>query len=234
MAAATAMRRPDDRTFLSIVGDDLDAHLILAEAAHRSLGVPVHLGVDGAAVDRLAAYGAAGFDVEITSERFRLRFDAVLDRVRRARVPPGITTSSAAEVDEGRLFRLDNAIRNDVPGTDGWRGNRDWFRDELATSPPFDASAYLVAIDDRNGDYVGLVRIWRNPGGPRFGLVGVVRSHRHSPIAAALLKQALEAAAAWGHPTFVTETSLSNGVIYPRMERVGAESLGRFHQLVLR
>ena len=76
------------------------------------------------------------------------------------------------------------------------------------------------------------MRIWRNPTGPRFGLVGVLRRYRNTTIAAALLKQALTAASGWGHETFTAETSPSNPIIYRRMERVGAESLGQFLQMV--
>jgi GNAT superfamily N-acetyltransferase len=89
-------------------------------------------------------------------------------------------------------------------------------------------------VEDRSGEYVGLIRIWRNPAGPRLGLVGVRRDHRGSPLAPALLERALTAAETWGHPTFETETSSSNRVVYPRMQRVGAESLGRFFQMVRR
>jgi GNAT superfamily N-acetyltransferase len=103
----------------------------------------------------------------------------------------------------------------------------------LVEAPPFDRAAYLVGVVDGTGEYAGLVRIWRNPSGPRLGLVGVRRPYRSTPLAAALLKQGLAAASRWGHEAFTTETSLSNRAIYPRLTRLGAESLGRSHQLVL-
>ncbi len=74
--------------------------------------------------------------------------------------------------------------------------------------------------------------MWRNPEGPRFGLIGVVRHYRNTVIAAALLKQVLTAAATWGHASFTTETSVLNRAIYPRLKRIGAECVGRFLQLV--
>ena len=35
--------------------------------------------------------------------------------------PPGFAFRRADEVDEERLRQLDDALRQDVPGTDGWR-----------------------------------------------------------------------------------------------------------------
>ncbi len=234
MAAVTALRRPDTRMFVSFVGSEPAAYGPLTEAAARSLGRPVSTMVDEDDVPKVAALRDAGFEPENVSERFRIGFGDVLPRLTRAWVPSGFSIHPADEVDEDRLFALDNAVRHDVPGTDGWQGDRRWFHEELAEAPPFDPAAYLVAVDDQTDRYVGLVRVWRNPDGPRFGLIGVLREYRRTPIAAALLKHALSAASGWGHATFTTETSLTNAVIYPRLQQLAAESMGRFLQLVLR
>jgi len=231
-AAVSAWWRPDDRTFLYFVGSDRTAYSLLADAVVDALDRPVHSFVDADDGELVEALRSAGFEVEVVEERFRIRFDRVLARLRRAWVPSGFSIHPADAVDEDRLFILDNALRQDTLGTDGWQGDRDWFHDELAESPPFDPSAYLVAVDDRAGDYVGLVRVWRNPTGPRFGLIGVLPEFRSTTIAGALLRQALLAASEWGHETFTAETSPSNPIIYRRMSRIGAESLGRFHQMV--
>jgi hypothetical protein len=68
--------------------------------------------------------------------------------------------------------------------------------------------------------------------GPRVGMVGVVRLYRRTSIAAALLRQSLSAAAEWGGETFTAETSPDNGVIYPRLKRLDAVSLGQSIRLV--
>ncbi len=232
-AAVEGWLRPDDRMFVSFVGDRR-SYAELADAAAVELERPLYTFVDAADDELMAVLQSGGFEVEITEERFSLRFDQVLAGLRRAWVPSGFSIRSADTVDEDRLFALDNVLRNDVPGIDGWKGDRAWFRDELAESPPFDPSAYLVAVDDDSGAYVGLVRIWRNPSGPRFGLVGVRREYRHTPIAAALLREALAAASQWGYGSFTAETSPANPAIYRRMARVDAESLGRFYQMVRR
>ena len=232
VAAVTTWWRPDDRTFLYFVGADRAAYSLLTDAVVDALGRPVHTFVDAEDGELVEALRSAGFEVEVVEERFRIRFDRVLAWLRRAWVPSGFSIHPADTVDEDRLFILDNTLRQDTVGTDGWQGDRDWFHDELVESPPFDPSAYLVAVDDRTGEYVGLVRIWRNPAGPRFGLIGVLPTFRNTTIAGALLRQALLAASEWGHETFTAETSPANPTIHRRMHRIGADSLGRLYQMV--
>jgi len=232
--AVMAGERPDDKLFLSFVGSDESTYGPLGMAAARAFSRPVRTTVDADARGAITALRGAGFVTELTSERFRIRFDSALAGLRRAWVPNGYSVVTAEAVDIDRLFALDNTLRHDVPGTDGWHGDRAWFRGELTEAPPLDPTAYLVGTHDATDELVALVRIWRNPSGPRLGLIGVVAKHRSTVIAAALLKQALTAASSWGHDTFVTETSLTNRVIYPRLDRLGAESLGQSLQMVHR
>jgi GNAT superfamily N-acetyltransferase len=234
VGAVTTWSRPDSRTFLYLAGRDRSAYPQLTDAVVGTLRRRIHTHVDAGDSEAIVALAASGFDTELVEEGFRIRFDRALAWLDRAWIPSGFSIVSAAVVDEDRLFTLDNTLRQDTPGTDGWRGHRQWFHDEIAEAPPLDASAYLVAVDDGNGEYVGSVRIWRNPTGPRFGLVGVVRQYRTTLIGAALLKQALTAASSWGHDTFTAETSPANTVIHPRMSRVEAESLGQFFQMMRR
>ena len=230
--AVTVAGRPDGRVFLTFACPDKAAYGPLTEAVAATRRGPLHTRVDADAAEAVAALGAAGFAPELLAEDFRACFDVTLARLRRASVPRGFSIHGADAVDEGRLFTLDVAIRNDVPGTNGWRGDRRWFHDELSGDPAFDPAGYRVAIDDASGEYVGLARIWNNPSGPRFGLIGVLRHYRSTRIAAALLRQALDGAAAWGHASFTAETA--NPVLRRKLVRLGAESLGRSYQLVRR
>lgn len=234
IGAVRLWMRPDDRLFLHFACRDLSAYPPLLEKVRETFDRPLFTHVDAENRNLVNTFTDAGFEVEMTSERFRVRFDRAIAMVKRGRVPAGFSIRSADEVDEGRLFAFDNLLRRDMQGTEGWEGDRQMFHEELSESPPFDPSAYLVAIDRGTGDYVGLVRIWRNPNSPRFGLVGVAPHYRHTTIAAALLNQALTAASRWGHETFLGETSLDNKVTYPRLKRLGAESLDRFFQMVWR
>lgn len=232
VGAVNPWLRPDRRMFLSYVGADGASYGPLAEAVAAEARQSLHTMVEAGDTEAIGSLQAAGFVPENVIERFLIRFDDALAPLARVPTPSGFSLHGADEVDEDRLFTLDNAIRNDVPGSDGWRGDRAWFREELEDAPPFDRGGYVVAVDDGNGEYIGLVRIWRNPSGPRLGLVGVLRQYRGTLVAPALLRRALTAAASWGSPTFTTETSPSNRAIYPRMRRIGAESMGRAIQLV--
>ena len=225
IAAAETIERPDARLFMSYKGDHraaADLSRVVAEHHQRPVFTST---APGSVLTKLLV--AAGFQIELTTEHFVVRFDAALEAVRRGRLPVRYRLVDVSEADPDRLFELDNAVRNLVPGTDGWAGNRGWFDEELA-----DPAAYRIAIDRTTGDYAGLARVWRNPDGPRFGLIGVLPTHSRPSPAPALLRAVLNEAATWGFETFRTETALTNLVVHTRLARLGS-STGRMHQLVL-
>lgn len=135
----------------------------------------------------------------------------------------------ADEVDADALFALDTELRGDTPGNDGWRGNRDWFDDEL-NSAEFDPSGYHVATDQHAGNLVGLCRMWRNPNGPTLGLLGVRRDRRNGFTALSLLRETLTSSSEWGWPTFETHTARPQ--LRRRLDRVGADQTGAYHRYV--
>lgn len=233
IATVTASPRPDQRLFMSFEGVD-DAIGPLALAAAQELDRPIHALVASSDTIRLDQLTNVGFVIESTIESFDVPFLAARRALRRAWLPAGHRVISAAVADRTRLFELDNLVRNDVPGCDGWLGRREWFDAELDDAPPFDPDAYLVMEHMASCAYVGLVRIWRNPTGPRLGLVGTRRTHRRAPFAAHLLDLALRAASGWGFDTFATEASTANRVTHPALRRLGAMSTGMSHQLVFR
>jgi len=226
VAAAETLLRPDHRLFASLRGEP-SAAPALARRVARAMGTSLYaIGDEGSAL--AAALVSGGFSIEITNERFVVPFETALRLVRRSSVPHRYALMDVGQCDHDRLFDLDNAVRNLVPGTDGWTGNRDWFDDELT-----DPASYWVATDRATDDYVGLARMWKNPSSPRFGLIGVLPEHRHPSPAAGLLRATLEEAATWGFETFTTETALTNRVVHPRLSKIGSPN-GRFHQLVLK
>ncbi len=230
VAGARIVERPDRRTFLSVTGDSA-AIPALAGVAGAELGVALHLMAERDDVARVEAARRGGFDVEVEVERFLVRFDDALAMVRRAFVPSGVRLVAVTDVDEEAAFRLDNELRQDVPGTEGWRGDRAWFHAEIHDDEAFDPAAYLVALGAED-EPLGLIRFWRNPDLPRLGLIGVRRSHRGGVLAAALLKEGLLAARGWGSEVFATETSLSNRAVHPRLSRLAASREGISLQLV--
>lgn len=225
VAAAETLLRPDDRLFVSFKGEPTAAsHLAGAVAEHFDCAVH-------ATADEGSPLGQAlisrGCVVEMTSEQFEVSFESALRYVRRSSLPARYRLLDAAHSDRNRLFTLDNRVRNLVPGSDGWAGDREWFDDELT-----DPAAYWIAADRAGDDYVGLARMWRNPTGPRFGLIGVLPEHRRPSPAAALLRATLDEAAAWGYETFTTETAVTNRTVHARLSKLGTPTR-RFHQLVL-
>lgn len=231
VAVVTAWLRPDDRLFLMPAWTDVRALARLGAGVGNELGRSVTMNADYDDAALVSVLKEAGFAVETVSEAFEVPFASVLRVLGRTKRTSGYSIVSATDVDEDRLFELDNSVRNLVAGTEGWVGDREWFHGELTESPPFDPSAYLVAIQQGTGEYVGLVRVWRNPSGPRLGLVAVLPEHRSTTVAAMLLQRALDVASTWGSESFVTETSVQNRSIHPRLRGYGGVSTGRFTQL---
>ena len=222
----SAWLRPDRRLFLTFDRATAAAYAPLAEAVADAQRLPLHTTVDSGRREAVEALTAAGFAVDFVEERFRVRFDAALAALRRASLPPGFGLRSADTVDDERLLELDDELRRYVPGTEGWEGSLRLLRESLE-SPSFEPRAYLVAVNERNGEYVGLARIWRNEPEPRFGMASVLPQYRRTLVGPALLREALSAAAEWGSPTFTGETSVENRFVYAKLKRAGAESVGR-------
>ncbi len=230
-AVVTVRQRPDQRMFLSFAGGVEPECRILVNAVRRSVGGDLHTQVSEQDPEKTRILRTLGFETEHQFEEFRVPFAVALRRLHRAWTPSGFKIISAECADIDGLLRLDDAIRQETPGTGGWQGCRDWIIDEL-DSPAFDPSAYLIGVHQASGCYAGLVRLWRNQRGPRLGLVGVLPIYRRSTLASALLRRSLDSASAWGSSTFTTEVSLSNSVVYRRLRTLETESVGRFFQLV--
>jgi ribosomal protein S18 acetylase RimI-like enzyme len=140
-------------------------------------------------------------------------------------VPDGFVIVQADAVEEGRLRILDDALRQDVPGTRGWRWDEEGFRGELEQRA-FDPATYLVAVEMPSGEYVGIVRVWNNPGTPRLGFIGVSRSHRRLGVARALLARAFAVLASRGQTEVTTEIDDTNAASRALLAAFGAERCG--------
>lgn len=234
VASLTAVLRPDQRAFVSLLGfTDAFAPLIRTLRAQQG-GLPLYANCsefDSAHADTLRRLG---FRVELTFDRFRVGFREAISALARVSDATGWSIESAASLEPDRLFALDNSLRQLVPGTDGWIGNKALFVSEITTDPAFDPAAYLVGREDRTGEYGGLIRIWRNPPGPKLGMIGVLPPHRRTLLGPTLLKAGLLAASRWGHEHFVTETATTNRHIHHRLTDIGATRVGREHVWVLR
>ena len=75
---------------------------------------------------------------------YRIPTDPAVTGLAGAVLPAGLDVLSAAAAGITRLRLLDDALRQDVPGCEGWRWDAGEFRAETF-SPFFDPAAYLVA-----------------------------------------------------------------------------------------
>jgi RimJ/RimL family protein N-acetyltransferase len=177
---------------------------------------------DEQAVDTLAV---AGFTVV----RFEDRYSIPVHRLN-APVPDGLTLISAADADVEALMLLDCALRQDVPGSDGWQPDLERFREETFTAF-FDPAAYLIAVDDDR--YVGLVRVWNGPRPvPRLGLIGVLAGYRRRGLARALIGAAFEPLLARGATELIAEADRTNLASTTLLARLGGVVTGSDVQLV--
>jgi ribosomal protein S18 acetylase RimI-like enzyme len=148
-------------------------------------------------------------------------------------VPDGFVFVRADTVDERRLRVLDDALRQDVPGTDGWCWDEPGFLEEL-WQPAFDASTYLIAEDTSSGEFVGIVRVWNKPELPRLGFIGVARSHRRLGLARALVAQVFAVLVSRGQSEVTTEIDDTNVASKALLDGFGAQRCGGTLELVRR
>jgi RimJ/RimL family protein N-acetyltransferase len=175
---------------------------------------------------------AAGFAVSRRQAVVALSVEDALAALAGATLPPGVEARSAVDVDEDRLRLLDDELRQDMPGTPGWRSTPEEFRNHTFADTAFEPRTYLVAVDRRSDGYLGLVRIWMNAGGPRLGAVGVRRGYRRRGIASALIANALEAVRTTGATAVTMEYDVENVASRTLAERLGARQFGTRIELV--
>lgn len=200
------LRRPDGRFFTrdpADVGDEVE----------------VYASVDG----ELAPWLATGF----AEHRRGNRYVVWTGNVRDEPPPDGVSFLTVDHVDEDRLRELDDLLRQDVPGTDGWRWDPRDFHEETAAADP---ELYLVAVDEATGEYIGIARVW----GTRLGFVGVAREHRRRGIARALLSRVFAVLATRGIDEVTTEIDVDNVASRRTIEPLGSRVVGQSVEVVRR
>jgi GNAT superfamily N-acetyltransferase len=229
----SARYRPDNRWFLYFDTWRADAYPPLADAVARELGRDLYVTLEDAEYDALDACAEAGFAVHRRESYYRIPTDPAVTGLAGAVLPAGLDVLSAADADITRLRLLDDALRQDVPGLEGWRWDAEEFRAE-SFSTFFDPATYLVAIDRASGEYAGLVRIWRNRAGPRLGLIATLAEHRRRGIARALLGRAFTVLAARGDTSVVGEIDDTNVASLSLLTGLGARRYGGNVELIRR
>jgi ribosomal protein S18 acetylase RimI-like enzyme len=218
-----AMRRwirPDGRCFVfGEPDDDLPSRKIYATA-------------DEADEARVRALADRGFRFHRRELVLRIPTDAGRWDVATVEAPSGVAFVRADEFDETRLRLLDDLLRQDVPGTDGWKWSPDDFHEETYDASDFDPATYLVAVDEgENG--VGIVRVWMRPDAPRLGFIGVRANWRRRGVARALLAEALNAVRQqYGHSELHTEVDEENTASKRLLLNFGGQKVGSLLELV--
>jgi GNAT superfamily N-acetyltransferase len=212
--------RPDGRRFVSFRSE------LAGAAAVAELDGDLHAVVDAGDDEARLLYERLGFAVSRTESEYLIPVALAGSRLYDVEVPSGFTFLRADEVPEARLRELDDRLRQDVPGTDGWRWNAADFREETFDSPSFDPTTYLVAVHGASGESVGLARVWRNPEGPRLGLVAVLPAYRRQGLARALLARVLSALDARGMTSVSAEVDDTNAASISLLTGLGARRTG--------
>lgn len=224
-------RRPDGRVVVFPTAPWTSDQARWAVEFARSKGVPViaHIGTDRA--DELRTLAEAGFTIARREAHVEADLDEALANIGDVRLPRGVAAISAGDADVHRLRRLDDALRDDIPGTGGWRNTPEDFADETFDAPAFNPRTYLVAVEESTGEYIGLVRVWMNRSAPRIGMFGVLPGHRRRGITLALLARCLSAVRDIGHRTATSEYDETNVASRAIFERLGARQTGSTMEL---
>lgn len=206
---------PETRTFLRPDG----RRFVLGRPAGGLPPGELFASVEESDVDHLRALEDLGF----VRERRDLHLVLPTDGPRHP-APAGVTALRADGVDEEALRLLDDELRQDVPGTDGWRWTARDFREETFHSPHFDPAVYLVATCE--GEHVGICRIWIRPEHPKLGFIGVRRSLRRGGIARWLIGEVFAVLRARGQRKVWSEVDETNVASRALLEGLGGRVVG--------
>jgi RimJ/RimL family protein N-acetyltransferase len=218
-----AVTRPDQRTVVSFQDCRDDAYAPLLACLDAELARDLHTSVGESDHDGRRRLAALGFQVVRLEHVYRI--DPGRMALSEIGPPAGISLVSAAQADLDRLRLLDDALRQDTPGSDGWRWSAEEFREEIF-SDGFDPTTYQVAVEDATGDYVGIMRLWMREAGPRFGFVGVVPRFRRTRVTYALLATVFAEVRRRGHREVMADIDATNRASNGIAARAGAERVG--------
>jgi ribosomal protein S18 acetylase RimI-like enzyme len=220
--------RPDERcsVWFRECRDESYAPLVAAVAA--AVDHDLYVELDESDTESLTRFVRLGFTVNRQEGHYLLPTDPAVNGLRAA----DVSLISAAEADEDRLRLLDDLLRQDIPGSDGWRWSPEGFHAETFSSQ-FDPETYLVAVGP-SGEYTGLVRVWIRPGTPRLGCIAVTREYRRVGLARALLARAFGVVHRRGQPAVSAEVDSANRASLTLMTSLGARRTGGAVELVKR
>jgi hypothetical protein len=229
----SAWLRPDNRCQLFFDLWRPDAYAPLADAVARDLRRDLYVTLDDGELDAFEACVAAGFTEYRRESYYRIPVESALTALAGTTMPAGLDVLSAVDADLDRLRLLDDALRQDVPGAEGWRWTPTDFLAETL-GPDFDPATYLVALARDTGDYVGLVRVWNRRTGPRLGLMAMLAAFRRTGATRALLAQVFAVLGARGDESVTCEADDANTASVSLLTSLGARRYGGSVELMRR
>lgn len=228
-----ALIRPDNRCFAFFDSCRGDAYQPLLTAVAGSMDSDLYVSVDEADSTELAPFLPLGFEVSRREGCYLVPTSPEVTGLGDARLPAGLAVISAEDADEDRLRLLDDALRQDVPGADGWQWDAAGFHEETFCAA-FDPATYLVAMARAGGQYAGLLRVWNNPEGPLLGLVATLPGYRRCGLARALIAQAFGALRERNKTEVTAEIDDMNAASIALFSRLGAYRTGGSVELIRR
>lgn len=205
-AALRAVLRPDGAWWVRLPESRPDAWPELAEAATRDGAAPLLTSRPAEEdQDRVGFLRRAGFTPSRTQTSWRIPLDPRLVTV--SRTQHQIVAVTECEADA--VADLDNAVRADIPGTQGWVGNGAQLLESL-DDPDFDPELYRVARHRVTGTLDGLIRVWNRRPEPRLGCVGLTRRWRRTGLARVLVQDVARTLLDRGVTHITAETDHTN------------------------
>jgi ribosomal protein S18 acetylase RimI-like enzyme len=229
---AAAFVRPDARCFVSFDACRADAYQPLAQAMAQRLRRDLYTEIGEVDIQVRDRLGRLGFVVNRREHIYTVSTDPTVTALTNVAVPAGFEILTADQVNEDRLRKLDDELKQDVPGADGWKWDRQGFRNETHDAPDFDPATYLVAIEQPGGRYAGLVRVWNRPSGPRLGLIAVGRPYRRRGLARVLMAQVFGVLHQRGETDVVAEVDAANTGANRLLIGLGARRTGGSIELI--
>jgi GNAT superfamily N-acetyltransferase len=189
VGAVTAFLRPDNRWLVYFDDCRADAYEPLLAAVAGNTGSDLYATADEADQTAAVRFAQLGFTQSRREGLFLIPTDPDRTGLIDVAIPDETVIISAASADEDDLRLLDEALRRDMPGSDGWVWDPGEFHEETF-GPDFDPATYLVAADTGGGNYIGLARVWVGRSRSRLGLIAVLPPYRRRGVAKALLARA--------------------------------------------
>jgi GNAT superfamily N-acetyltransferase len=229
---AHVVRRPDRRYFVAIDSwrdEVFDALLdaVLDDLPHELCTIAAE-----SDADELARWTRRGFETWRSEDEYEI--PPVAWQQRSAPVPAGYRLCSAADadVDVDVLRRLDDEVRQDMPGMRGWVNDPDEFAAQTARFPLFHPATSLVAVEEAGGAYVGLARVLVARRWAKLGLVGVRPGHRRRGLGRALVATAFRPLRDAGVELVLAEADAANEPARALLAGFGARRTGGTFELV--